>query len=141
MKKLVSVIFSFVVLFVPFLAFAKDETAGGSYENLDQGFTITSFGVGLLTVAVVIGALYSLWKTTQAYGGIIGQGIRLIGAGSIFLAVEALDRMTSSFGVGVIDGLVSSYYEPLVHDVLLIIALLFTLFGFTKLLSATRVSQ
>jgi len=141
MKKIIGFLLSPLAFFLPFLASAHEETVSVSYENLEQGFTVTSFGVGLLTIAVVIGALYSLWKTTHAFGGIIGQGIRLIGVGSVFLAVEALDRMTTTFGIGVIDGLVSSFYEPIAHDVLLIVALLFTLLGFTKLFSATRVQQ
>lgn len=121
-----------LLVVLPQVAMAQD-------ENTSSASRITQVVSALLTVAVVIGAVYNLWRTTRAYGGIVGSGIRRVGVGIILLVVEALDRVAINLGAnGVIRGLFQSQYEAPVHDIILIGALFFVTLGFVKLLSATK---
>lgn len=79
-----NIFLAFILLFAPFVVFAQ----GGGGPSLN----ITSLTSALLLVAVVLGVLFNLWKTTRKYGGIIGKGLRLMGTGIVFLSIEALDR-------------------------------------------------
>ena len=100
---------------------------------------ITQFTSGFLLVVVVIGVIVNLWKTTRKYGGIVGNGLRLVGTGMVFLSVEALDRAAQSLGnAGVIASIMSEKYQPIVHDLLLVIALFFVALGFIKFHSVTK---
>lgn len=97
------------------------------------------FVIGLLLLAVVIGVVYNLWRTTRVYGGIIGQGLRLVGLGIIFLVVVALDRVVVAFtSQGALAALAPPGYESVVHDLLFVLALLFVTLGFAKFLHALR---
>lgn len=81
-------------------------------------------------VIIMIGAIYSLWQTSRAYGGLVGRGLRWIGTGICFFSVEALDRVlghlsfvTSSFGAN----------AEIAHYALLLFGLLFSGIGFSIL--------
>ena len=133
MKNLISRILLLVAIFLltPVTAFAQstDATRVG----------ITQFTSGFLLVVVVIGVIVNLWKTTRKYGGIVGNGLRLVGTGMVFLSVEALDRAAQSLGnAGVIASIMSEKYQPIVHDLLLVIALFFVALGFIKFHSVTK---
>lgn len=85
-----------------------------------------------LIIIIVIGMIYSLWRTTKAYGGLVGKGLRWIGLGMVFFSLEALDRVlgdlsyVKSFGFG---------NAEFVHNVILLLGLLFSGIGFSKLTS------
>ena len=120
-----------IFLLAPVTAFAQstDATRVG----------ITQFTSGFLLVVVVIGVIVNLWKTTRKYGGIVGNGLRLVGTGMVFLSVEALDRAAQSLGnAGVIASIITEKYQPIVHDLLLVIALFFVALGFIKFHSVTK---
>ncbi|PIR96755.1 MAG: hypothetical protein COT91_05000 [Candidatus Doudnabacteria bacterium CG10_big_fil_rev_8_21_14_0_10_41_10] len=133
MKNLISRILLLAAIFLlaPVTAFAQstDATRVG----------ITQFTSGFLLVVVVIGVIVNLWKTTRKYGGIVGNGLRLVGTGMVFLSVEALDRAAQSLGnAGVIASIITEKYQPIVHDLLLVIALFFVALGFIKFHSVTK---
>ena len=104
-----------------------------------QEFEVTQFAGGLLLIAVLIGVFFNLWKTTRAYGGIIGSGLRRIGVGISFLAVEAIDRVTFSFsGKTIITGFLGQEYGPIAHDLVFLLGLFFITLGFLKFSSALK---
>lgn len=86
--------------------------------------------VQVLVVIIVFGIVYSLWQTTKSYGGLIGAALKWIGLGMVFFSLEALDRVLvnlsfiNSFG----------FSDPsLVHNIILVLGLLFSGLGFSKL--------
>lgn len=86
-------------------------------------------------IIVLIGVMYSLWRTTKAYGGLIGVGLKWIGLGIIFFSLEALDRVLGNFGF------LSSFrnFNPdVVHNVFLILGLLFSGIGFSQLMKFSK---
>lgn len=97
------------------------------------------FIIAALLGAVVVGVVYNLWKTTRAYGGIIGQGLRLLGIGIIFFVLEALDRVIAAFtSIGVVIILSPAGYDGVTHDLLLMFGLVFAALGFMKFLRALK---
>ncbi|HLC44414.1 MAG: hypothetical protein A2722_02435 [Candidatus Doudnabacteria bacterium RIFCSPHIGHO2_01_FULL_50_11] len=131
--------FFFLLLFL-FLGFYSQASAADStvIETLSGG-EITQFIVSMLLVAVIIGVVYNLWKSTRAFGGIIGQGLRQIGFGILFLVIEALDRVSVHFSnTGLVAGFAPQGYEGLVHDLLFLLGLLFVSLGFIKFSKALK---
>ena len=125
------VISSVLFTFLPGLASAQ--TVAGDQTPISQ--IVGSW----LLLGMVIGVLYNLWKTTKAYGSIIGQGLRRIGMGILFLTVEAMDRMAQNFsGSDLIGGFIPKYYLQTSHDALLLTGLFFLILGFSKLSSAMK---
>ncbi len=113
------------------------------YYTLAQGvssqYNTTQFVWSALMLAAVVGVLYNLWRTTRAFGGIIGQGLRMIGLGIVFLSVEALDRVAQSFtDTGIISGLVSYNLNTTVHNSIFVLGLFFVALGFIRLSSAVK---
>ena len=87
----------------------------------------------ILMAVVILGVIYSLWQTTKAYGGLIGAALKWIGIGIMFFSIEAFDRVFGTLGNF---SLVSSlgFSEPvLIHNSLLLLGLLFSGVGFSKL--------
>jgi hypothetical protein len=127
-----------MLLTVPVFALAQgDEPAAIASERGPLTYAILT----VLMFAVIVGSVYNLWRTTRAFGGIIGEGLRRIGVGSLILVVVALDRLALNFKVGIISGLVSKGYQSLVHDLLLIAAMFFILVGYRRLLSIANPNQ
>jgi hypothetical protein len=103
------------------------------------GGGVIKMSAGLLIIAVVIGVVYNLWKTTMAYGGLIGQGIRWVGLGILFFSVISLDRVAQNFSqMGIVGGLVPPQYESVAQDSVLLLGLFFAALGFIKLSSAVK---
>jgi hypothetical protein len=101
--------------------------------------TLPQIAASLLLLVTVIGVVYNLWKTTKAYGGLIGQGLRRFGFGIVFLVAEALDRIAVSFGSrDLFSSFIPKYYLSNAHDTLLLLGLLFLAWGFSKLSSAVK---
>ncbi|MBI4054178.1 MAG: hypothetical protein HY397_02510 [Candidatus Doudnabacteria bacterium] len=126
-----SVICLLVFLSAPAFAQARSTT--------ETRFEVTQFVGGLLLVAVLIGVFFNLWKTTKVYGGIIGQGLRRIGIGIVFLAIEAIDRVAENFsGYGIVAGLVGRDYNIFTHDFILLLGLFFISMGFVKFSSVLK---
>lgn len=86
--------------------------------------------VQIFVVVIFFGILYSLKKTTAAYGGLIGAALRWIGLGIVILAIEALDRVLGSLSF--VGSLVPNY-APMAHNLLLLFGLAFATIGFSKL--------
>lgn len=130
---------SFTICFLLAVAYlALPATARAALSDRDNTI-IAQTAASLLLIATVIGVLFNLWKTTRAYGGIIGQGLRRFGFGIIFLSVEAMDRIAQNFGSrDLLENFVPRYYIENVHDVLLLLALFFLALGFSKLSSAVK---
>lgn len=109
-----------------------------------QGMTLETLALpqtagSLLLLVTVIGVVYNLWRTTRAYGGLIGQGLRWLGFGIVFLVVEALDRIAQSFGSSdLLSTFIPRYYLNNAHDALLLLGLFFLALGFSKLSSAVK---
>jgi len=132
MKTKINYSFLFLVLFLVPLA-AAAQTSGAS------SLKVTGFTSALLLVFVVIGVLINLWKITRKYGGVIGKGLRLIGTGIVFLAIEAMDRAIQTFTAqGVISLIVSDPFIEIAYDLILVLALFFVTLGFVKFYSATE---
>ena len=93
-------------------------------DNLGQLF------VQIFVVVIVIGIAHSLWRTTRAYGGLIGGALKWIGLGIVLFALEALGRVLGSLSFVTS---VAGRSGPLVHDALLLLGLTFSAIGFSKL--------
>jgi len=85
-------------------------------------------------VVIVIGGAYSLWQTTHAYGGLIGNGLKWIGAGMLVFALEAIDQVLGDLSV--VASAVGENAE-VAHRILLLLGLLFAAVGFSKLTKVT----
>ena len=91
-----------------------------------------------LVLVIIIGVIYSLWETAKAYGGLIGTALKFIGAGILFFIIEAFDRI---FGILVKLSFIDSVtiLEPkLVHLIILLVGLLCSGIGFSKLTRAAK---
>jgi hypothetical protein len=88
---------------------------------------------GLIAV-IIIGMFYTLWTTTRAYGGMIGNSIRLLGFGILFITVAVIEKMLLNFNV-----IELSANLELAQDVLNLVGLSLLAWGFSKLASAARV--
>lgn len=120
-----------------YIAVASVSVPQGYDLNSDQ--TLAQTVIGLLLLAVIIGVVYNLWRTTSVYGGIIGQGIRRVGLGIVFLVVEATDRVVQTFGnTGVISGIFPSPLDNSAHDILFMLGLAFVALGFIKFSQALK---
>jgi hypothetical protein len=86
-----------------------------------------------LILVILIGMLYSLWKTTQAYGGLIGYAIRLIGVGIILIAIVVMEKMLINFQV-----ISLSANLQMAQDILTLLSLLFLSLGFKRLASVAK---
>ena len=84
-------------------------------------------------VVIVIGVGYTLWQTTQSYGGLIGSALKWIGLGIVFFTLEAFDRVFGSLGdFSVISSI--GFADPmLAHNAVLLLGLIFSGVGFSKL--------
>lgn len=86
--------------------------------------------IQVLIVIIIFGVIYSLWQTTRAYGGLIGSALKWIGVGMVFFSIEALDRVLGNLSF------VASWdiADPvIVHNMILLLGLLFSGIGFSKL--------
>ena len=91
--------------------------------------------VQILAVIIILGMLYSLWQTTRAYGGLIGAGLRWIGLGMVVFSLEALDRVLGNLSY------ISSFSSgnpELAHNIVLLLALIFSGIGFSYLTKVTK---
>lgn len=86
--------------------------------------------VQLFLIVIIIGIIYNLWRISRSFGGIIGTGLRWIGLGILFFSLEALDRVLG--GVGIITANFGENAEY-AHNALLVLGLLFSGVGFSKL--------
>lgn len=89
-----------------------------------------SLFVQIFMVVIVIGMVYTLWRTSNSFGGLIGNSLRFIGIGILFFSLEALDRVLGN--IGVVSSIAPNNQE-LVHQGLLLFGLLFSGIGFSKL--------
>ncbi|TSA46019.1 hypothetical protein D4R52_01305 [bacterium] len=89
-----------------------------------------------LVIIIVVGVIYSLWKTTRSYGGLIGAGLKWIGLGIVFFSLEAVDRALGYLSF--VNSFVSGENAYLAHNALLLLGLLFSAIGFSRL---TRLSK
>lgn len=91
--------------------------------------------IQIFYVVVIVGMVYSLWKTTKAYGGLIGDAIKWIGLGMIMFSLEALDRVLGSYSF--VYSLASANAE-LWHNLIMLVGLLFSAIGFSRLSKITK---
>lgn len=91
--------------------------------------------VRVFIVIIVLGVIYSLWRTTKAYGGLIGSGLKWIGLGIVFFSLESLDRVLG--GLSFLGSLNPGNPEA-VHNIVLILGLFFTGIGFSQLVKITK---
>ncbi|HTL39504.1 MAG TPA: hypothetical protein VL306_01705 [Methylomirabilota bacterium] len=83
--------------------------------------------------AIIVGIFYTLWSSTKVYGGVIGQAIRLLGIGMLFITIAVIERILVNLNIVVITPDVA-----LAQDILNLIGLVFLGFGFSKLGSVTK---
>jgi hypothetical protein len=128
---------NYAIALIAFLLIAPLVVWAQSWMGAQGG--VVRMSASLLLIAVVIGVIYNLWKTTMAYGGLIGQGIRWVGVGIMFFSVIALDRVAQNFSqMGIVSGLVPPRYETVAQDTVLLLGLFFAAMGFVKLSSAVK---
>lgn len=86
-------------------------------------------------IVIIIGVVYSLWRTTKAYGGLIGSGLKWIGLGIVLFSLESLDRVLGNLSF--IDPLSAQNAES-IHNVVLVFGLLFSGIGFSRFIKTTK---
>lgn len=86
--------------------------------------------IQIFVFIIIIGVIYSLWRTARAYGGLVGTGLKWIGLGMIFFSLEALDRVLGNLSFVASLGFAN---PELVHNFILLFGLLFAGIGFSKL--------
>ncbi len=86
--------------------------------------------IQIFVFIIIIGVIYSLWRTAKAYGGLVGTGLKWIGLGMIFFSLEALDRVLGNLSFVASLGFAN---PELVHNFILLFGLLFAGIGFSKL--------
>ena len=77
---------------------------------------------------------YTVWATTRAYGGMIGNSIRLLAFGILFITIAVIEKILINFQI--IEDLANA---SMIQDVLNLIGLALLFWGFKKLASASRV--
>ena len=87
--------------------------------------------VQIFVVVIVIGIAHSLWRTTKAYGGLIGGALKWIGLGIVFFALEALDRVLGNWSF--VSSLFQGNNAELAHNAILLLGLAFSAIGFSRL--------
>jgi len=91
--------------------------------------------IQVFVIIIIVGVIYSLWKTTKAYGGLIGTALKWIGLGMVFFALESLDRVLGPWGF--IQAF--KFMDPeIAHNIILLMGLLFSAIGFSKLTRITK---
>ena len=93
-----------------------------------------SFFVQGLVAVIIIGGFYSLYASTKAYGGLIGQAIRLLGVGMIFVVIAIIEKILINFSIIQMTTILS-----LVQDGFNLLGILFLGLGFSKLAAASKV--
>lgn len=96
------------------------------------GNPISFFVQGLVAV-IIIGGFYSLYASTKAYGGLIGQAIRFLGVGMMFVVIAVIEKILINFGVITLTTNVS-----LIQDAFNLLGILFLGIGFSKLAAASK---
>ena len=91
-----------------------------------------------LVLVIVIGVIYSLWQTTKAYGGVIGSALKWIGVGILFFSIEAFDRIFGALGDVSFVNSVGFANPTMSHNALLLLGLVFSGIGFSKLTRAAK---
>ena len=92
--------------------------------------------IQVLIVFIIFGVVYSLWKTTMAYGGLIGAALKWIGIGMLFFSLEAADRALGNLSF--INSLASADNAYFLHSIILLLGLLFSAIGFSRLTRAAK---
>ncbi len=87
--------------------------------------------VQIFIVVIIVGVIFNLWKTTRAYGGVIGFGLKWIGLGMVFFSLEALDR---ALGYLSFVNSIFAQNQTIAHHIILLLGLLFSGIGFSKLM-------
>lgn len=82
---------------------------------------------------IIIGVFYNLWMSTKIYGGIIGQAIRLLGFGMLFITIGVIERVLLNFSI-----IQNNANLAMAQDILNLIGLVLLALGFSKLASATK---
>ena len=107
-------------------------------SKLIYGVKIMNVGqliVQILVLVIFVGILYSLWRTTRSYGGLIGTALKWIGVGIVFFSLESLDRVLGELSF--VDSLTSDK-GLLVHNLIMLFGLLFSAIGFSRLTKITK---
>ena len=99
------------------------------YEFLSQGNLIIQGCIA----AIIIGIFYSLWSSTKAYGGVIGQAVRFLGIGMLFITIAVIERILVNLDVVIVTPNLG-----LAQDILNLIGLVFLGFGFSRLGSVSK---
>lgn len=86
-----------------------------------------------LIVVIMIGMLYTVWRTASTYGGLIGHAITLMGIGITLVSAVVLERMLINFNVIEI-----SPNLALAQDGMTLGALVFLLLGFRRLAAVAK---
>ncbi len=91
-----------------------------------------------LVLVIMIGVVYTLWQTNKAYGGVIGSALKWIGVGILFFSIEAFDRIFGALAdVSFVDA-IGTTDPTLLHNALLLLGLVFSGIGFSKLSRAAK---
>lgn len=93
-----------------------------------------SFLVQGLVVVIIIGGFYSLYASTRTYGGLIGQAIRLLGIGMLFVVVAVIEKLLLNFAI-----LQPGTFLSLIQDGFNLFGIFFLGWGFSRLASAAKV--
>ena len=91
---------------------------------------VGQLAVQILFLIIILGVISSLWRTTRAYGGLIGSALRWIGVGMVFFSLESLDRVLGNLSVV---NSISTANAEMWHNVILLLGLVFSAIGFSKL--------
>lgn len=90
----------------------------------------------LLELGILVfvgGILYNLWGTISAFGGLIGNALKIVGVGVFLFSFEAIDKVLEHFHLDYIEKTLSPSGEEIFHDVLKLVGLFFLAWGLMKL--------
>jgi hypothetical protein len=82
---------------------------------------------------IIIGVFYNLMITSKAYGGIVGKAIRLIGIATLFISINALEKVLVNFSI-----IEPTFASSIFQDVMILFGLIFLGLGFSKLASGAK---
>lgn len=119
------------VLIVPkALAVTAEELARAPIQLLKLEWTMQ-----VIILALVGGIIYSIFRAIQIYGGLIGNSLKFVGLGILFLAVETVNRVLTRFLVNYAEVAFGPVGEEIFFASLKAVGFVFLAIGFQRLTS------
>lgn len=89
----------------------------------------------VIILALVGGILYSIFRAIQVYGGLIGNSLKFVGLGVLFLAIETVNRVLERFLINYTEVAFGPVGEEVFFASLKAVGFIFLAIGFQRLTS------